>query len=386
MKKRILILGGDGYLGWPTAMYLSKKGYIVAVVDNFNKRKWEAEVDATPLVPVKALRERIRAWKEVSGGDIAAYIGDLTDERFLAKVFDEFKPDSIIHYAEQPSAPFSMRGNEKAVETQVNNIVGTLNVIFAIKRSCPDAHLIKLGTMGEYGTPNIDIEEGWIDIEHKGRKDRVIFPKKPISFYHLSKVHDSNNLEFACRVWGIRVTDLNQGVVYGIETEETKLDTRLSTSFHYDDIFGTALNRFCAQAVAGVPITPYGKGTQKRAFLNILDTLQCVELSLLNPAERGEFRVFNQFTESFTINELAERVQDDAKKMGLSPSIEHIKNPRKEEEEHYYNPMHSKLIDLGLKPNKLSDVLVDSMLKKIIEYKDFINKDVISPRVQWEQK
>ncbi len=386
MKKKILILGGDGYLGWPTAMYLSKKGYRVAVLDNFNKRKWEAEVEATPLIPVKSLRERIRAWKEVSGEDIAVYIGDLTNERFVVKVFDKFKPDSIIHYAEQPSAPFSMKGNEKAVETQVNNVVGTLNVIFAMKRSCPDAHLVKLGTMGEYGTPNIDIEEGWIDIEHKGRKDRVIFPKKPISFYHLSKVHDSNNLEFACRVWGIRVTDLNQGVVYGVETEETKLDTRLSTSFHYDDIFGTALNRFCAQAVAGVPITPYGKGTQKRAFLNILDTLQCVELSLLNPAERGEFRVFNQFTESFTINELAERVKNDAQKLGISASIEHIENPRKEEEDHYYNPMHSKLIDLGLKPNKLSDVLVDGMLKKIIENKNFINKDVISPRVKWEQK
>lgn len=382
--RRILILGGDGYLGWPTAMHFSKLGHTVAVIDNFNKRKWEAEVDAGPLIPVPALKDRIRAWKEVTGKDIKMFAGDLVHERFVARVFDTFKPDAIIHYGEQPSAPFSMIGNEKAVETQINNVVGNLNVLFSMKRSCPDAHLIKLGTMGEYGTPNIDIEEGWLELEHKGRKDRVMFPKKPGSFYHLSKVHDSHNIEFTCRVWGLRATDLNQGVVYGITTPETELDERLNTSFHYDDIFGTALNRFCAQAVAGVPITPYGKGKQKRGFLNIMDTLQCVEIAMETPADHGEFRVFNQFTEVFSIRELAERVLEAAKKHNITATIKHVDNPRKEEEDHHYNAVNTCLIDLGMEPHNLSDVLVESMLKKIIDHKHLLEPAIISPRVKWD--
>lgn len=388
MKKnnKILILGGDGYLGWPTAMHFSRRGYEVAVVDNFNKRKWEAEVNAGPLMPVASLQERIRTWKKVTGKKITMYVGDLCHERFVARVFDEFQPDTIIHYGEQPSAPFSMMSNERAVETQVNNVVGNLNVIFAMKRSTPNAHLVKLGTMGEYGTPNIDIEEGWLDIEHKGRRDRVLYPKKPGSFYHLSKVHDSHNLEFVCRIWGLRVTDLNQGVVYGTDTEETRLAEGLQTSFHYDDIFGTALNRFCVQAVAGLPITPYGKGNQTRGFLNIVDTLSCVEIATENPAEPGEFRVFNQFTEVFTVNELAEAVKDAAKSMGINAKIKRIENPRTELEDHYYNPVYTELIKLGLKPNLLSNVLVESMIKRIIEHKERINPDVVMPRVKWEEK
>ncbi len=385
-KLHILVLGGDGYLGWPTAMYFSRKGHEVAVVDNFNKRKWEAEVDAEPLIPIPSLQERIRIWKKVSGKKIKMYVGDLCHERFVAKVFDEWKPDAIVHYGEQPSAPFSMIGNERAVETQINNVVGNLNVIFAMKRSTPHAHLIKLGTMGEYGTPNIDIEEGWITLTHKGRKDRMLFPKRPGSFYHLSKVHDSHNLEFACRTWGLRVTDLNQGVVYGIETDETKMAPGLQTSFHYDDIFGTALNRFCVQAIAGMPITPYGKGGQKRGFLNIVDTLRCVELAALHPAKKGEFRVFNQFTEVFSVNELAQLVKDAAADMGIAATIKHVKNPRKEAEEHYYKPVHTALTKLGLKPHLLSETLVESMLGKMIEYKDNIEEEIIMPRVVWESK
>ena len=263
---KILILGGDGYLGWPTAMYLSRKGHTVAVLDNFNKRKWEMEIGVKPLVPVATLHERIKTWKEVSGKDTQLYVGDLCDGRFVSKVFEEFIPDTIVHYGEQPSAPYSMIGARKAVETQINNVVGTLNVLFAMKRSCPDAHLVKLGTMGEYGTPNIDIEEGWLEIEHKGRKDKVLFPKRPGSFYHLSKVHDSHNIEFACRVWGIRATDLNQGVVYGIETDETILHKKLNTSFHYDGVFGTALNRFCVQVIIGAPVTPLAKEVRSADF------------------------------------------------------------------------------------------------------------------------
>ncbi len=383
---KILILGGDGYLGWPTAMYFSNKGHEVAVVDNFNKRKWELEEGVEPLIPISTLHERIKVWKEVSGKTITPYIGDLLNKRFVNKFIVQFMPDVIVHYGEQPSAPYSMMTNSTAVNTQMNNVMGTLNVLFAMKRNCPDAHLVKLGTMGEYGTPNIDIEEGYIDIEHKGRTDRMLFPKNPGSFYHLSKVHDSNNIYFACKIWDLRATDLNQGIVYGIETEETKKDERLATSLHYDAVFGTALNRFCVQAVADMPITPYGKGGQTRGYLNIVDTLQCVEIAAMNPADRGEFRIYNQFTELFSVKELAEMVQSAGQKLGLNPRIEHIENPRKEAEEHYFNPVHTKLLDLGLKPNKLSDVLVDSMLKKIMDYRDNINKDTITPKIKWEQK
>lgn len=383
---RILILGGDGYLGWPTAMYFSKAGHEVGVVDNFIKRRWELEMGIRPLIPIATLHERIHAWKEVTGKEIKLFVGDLTHERFVHKTLAEFLPEVIVHYGEQPSAPYSMAGNHKAVETQVNNVAGTLNILFAMKKYCPEAHLIKLGTMGEYGTPNIDIEEGYIEIEHKGKKDTLSFPKRAGSFYHLSKVHDSHNIEFACRIWGIRATDLNQGVVYGIETEETKMHEKFNTSFHYDEAFGTALNRFCVQAVAGLPITPYGKGGQTRGFLNIVDTIQCVNLAVKNAADKGEFRVFNQFTELFKVNELAQIVKEAADKLGIKASIEHIDNPRKEAEEHYYNPTHTKLLDLGLKPNLLSEVLVKSMLKNIKEHEDRIDKDSVLLKILWEIK
>ena len=383
---KVLILGGDGYLGWPTAMYLSRKGHQVALVDNFSKRKWELDIGSKPLIPLPTLQERVKTWQNVFGLSIKVYVGDLPRPHIIKDVLKDFMPDTIIHYGEQPSAPYSMIGNREAAETQANNVIGTINVLFAMKSHCPDSHLIKLGTMGEYGTPNIDIEEGYLEVEHNGRKETFLYPKTPGSFYHLSKVHDSNNIAFACRIWGIRATDLNQGVVYGIETYETKLAPGLHTSFHYDDVFGTALNRFCVQAVAGLPITPYGKGGQTRGYLNIVDTLQCVELAMLNPAERGEFRVMNQFTEVFSVNDLAQKVKEAAAKLGIQAEIKNIENPRKEAEEHYYNPKHTKLLDLGLQPNYLSDVLVESMLKKIVEFKDNINLDIIAPRVKWEQK
>lgn len=382
---KILILGGDGYLGWPTAMYFSRQGHKVAVLDNFNKRKWEMEMGVRPLLPVATLHERVKIWGEVTGKEIKIYIGDLLEQRFVHKVLLDFHPEAIVHFGEQPSAPFSMAGNSKAVETQVNNVVGTLNVLFAMKRNCPEAHLVKLGTMGEYGTPNIDIPEGYITIKHQGREDELLFPKTPSSFYHLSKVHDSNNIYFTCRVWGLRATDLNQGVVYGIETDETKLHQSLATSFHYDETFGTVLNRFCVQAVAGVPVTPYGKGGQTRGYLNILDTIQCVELAVLYPAKKGEFRVFNQFTELFSVNQLAELVKKTGETLGLNVKIDHIDNPRKEAEEHYYNPTNTKLLDLGLKPHKLSEVLIDSMLDVIMKYKDNVDTEIIRPKIKWEE-
>ncbi len=380
---RILVLGGDGYLGWPTAMYFSRRGHSVTIFDNFAKRKWEMERGVEPMVPLTPLHQRTRIWKEVTGGNIDIVVGDLQNARAVYRTLEKIKPEAIVHYAEQPSAPFSMIDREHAVMTQTNNVIGTLNLLFAMKAHCPDAHLMKLGTMGEYGTPDIDIEEGFIEIRHKGRSEVMPFPKQPFSFYHLSKVHDSHNIMFACRVWGLRSTDLNQGVVYGIRTEETELHPALHTSFHYDDVFGTVVNRFCVQAIAGVPLTVYGRGGQKRAYLNIADTLQCVDITLNNPPQSGEFRVFNQFTEVFSINELAQIVKSAAGHHGVEVKIEHLKNPRVEKEEHYYNPSNDSLVALGLRPKKLSDVIIEQMLNDIRGNLARIDKSVILPTVKW---
>jgi len=384
---RILVLGGDGYLGWPTAMYFSIRGHNVMIVDSLSKRLWEAECEALPLWPVPTIHQRVRHWHDVSGKSIGITIVDIAaNDRQLYQMLGDFQPEAIIHYAEQPSAPFSMISRQKAVQTQQNNVVGTLNLLFAMKSRCPDAHLVKLGTMGEYGTPNIDIEEGFLEITHNGRKDTLPFPKQPGSFYHLSKVHDSHNIMFACKVWGLRATDLNQGVVYGMETEETRLaPDLLRTSFHYDAVFGTALNRFCVQAALGVPLTVYGKGGQTRGFLNIQDTIQCVDLTVRNPPGPEEYRVFNQFTEIFTVAELAERVKGAGKHLGLNVTINHIPNPRAEQEQHYYNPSHTKLTELGLKPRRLSDVLIEEMLEAVIRAKGHVDEQVLYPTVKWRE-
>ncbi|MEG3618577.1 NAD-dependent epimerase/dehydratase family protein [Magnetovibrio sp. PR-2] len=383
---RILVLGGDGYLGWPTAMHFSKRGDEVWIIDNFAKRRWEMEEGIEPLRPIAPLHHRVKKWNEVSDNEMHLRIMDLVDDRAVYKLFEECKPDAIVHYAEQPSAPYSMQGRTTAVNTQVNNIVGNLNVLFAMQKYCPDAHLIKLGTMGEYGTPNIDIEEGWLELEHNGRHDRVLFPKKPHSFYHLSKVHDSHNIEFVCRVWGLRSTDLNQGVVYGIDTDETQMGTDFQTSFHYDDVFGTVLNRFLVQAATDHDLTVYGSGKQTRGFLNLRDTIRCVEIAADNPPEQGEFRVFNQFTEQFSVMELAAKVQAAAKRVGKDITINHLENPRVEQEEHYYNAKHTRLVDLGLEPVLLTEEVLDSMLATVMENCDHVDAEVFKPRIKWSNQ
>lgn len=380
---KILILGGDGYLGWPTAMYLSRRSHQVAVMDNFAKRRWELELNVEPLIPIRTLQDRVSAWSDVTGRTIDLFVGDLRNYGVVEGVLDTFRPDAIVHYGEQPSAPYSMIDHNRSVFTQVNNVTGTLNLLWAMKRLGLQCQLVKLGTMGEYGTPNIDIEEGFIEFEHKGRRDVLPFPCQPGSFYHLSKVHDSHNIRFACKAWKLAATDLHQGVVYGIETDETGLDEQLATSFHYDEVFGTAINRFCSQAAAGIPLTVYGKGGQCRGFLNIRDTLQCVELAILNPAQPGEYRVFNQFTETFNILQLAELVVQQASVLGLDVTISHIENPRVEKEEHHYNPVHTKLLDLGLKPHFMSDELVGNLIGTILKYKNRIKRDIVLPRIKW---
>jgi UDP-sulfoquinovose synthase len=381
---RILLLGGDGYLGWPTAMRLSARGHEVSVVDNFSRRRWHVQHSTGSLTPIRSLADRIEVWREVSGNEISSHVGSMEDGDFVERVVAEILPEAIVHYAEQASAPYSMKSRETAVETQYTNVIGTLNLLFAIRDRVPDCHLVKLGTMGEYGTPDIDIEEGFIEIEHKGRKDTLPFPKMPGSLYHLSKVHDSHNIHFASRIWGLRATDLNQGVVYGIETEESVADDRLITRFDYDEYFGTVLNRFCTQAVIGHPLTVYGEGGQTRGFLNVRDTLRCVELAVDNPAELGEFRVFNQFTEQFSVSELADLVRRSGEQLGYRVEIRSFPNPRIEAERHYYNATNTKLIDLGLEPHHLGEELVRSMLRIIERYKDRVIERAILPSTRWK--
>ncbi|NMF57651.1 UDP-sulfoquinovose synthase [Pseudanabaena yagii] len=380
---KVLVIGGDGYCGWATALHLANKGYEVGVLDNLIRRHWDNELGVATLTPIASIQERIYKWKAVSGQDIELFIGDITNYEFLLKAFRGFEPNAVVHFGEQRSAPFSMIDREHAVLTQVNNVVGTLNLLYAIKEHNPECHLVKLGTMGEYGTPNIDIEEGYITIEHNGRKDTLPYPKQPGSFYHLSKVHDSHNIQFACRAWGLRATDLNQGVVYGVLTEETGTDELLINRLDYDGVFGTALNRFCIQAAIGHPLTVYGKGGQTRGFLDIRDTVRCIELAIANPAEAGKMRVFNQFTELFSIRDLALMVQKAGQTLGIKVEVQNIENPRVELEEHYFNAKNTNLLDLGLQPHFLSEALLDSLLNFAIRYRDRIDEKQILPKVKW---
>ncbi|KAL9687312.1 hypothetical protein QQ045_031712 [Rhodiola kirilowii] len=383
--KRVMVIGGDGYCGWATALHLSNKNYEVAIVDNLVRRLFDHQLGLDSLTPISSIHNRVRRWKCLTGKDIKLYIGDICDFEFLSDSVQSFEPDAVVHFGEQRSAPYSMIDRSRAVFTQHNNVIGTLNVLFAIKEFRDDCHLVKLGTMGEYGTPNIDIEEGFITITHNGRTDTLPYPKQASSFYHLSKVHDSNNIAFTCKAWGIRATDLNQGVVYGVRTDETEMHEELSNRFDYDGIFGTALNRFCVQAAVGHPLTVYGKGGQTRGYLDIRDTVQCVELAIRNPANRGEFRVFNQFTEQFSVNELASLVTKAGQKLGIDVKKISVPNPRVEAEEHYYNAKHTKLIELGLQPHLLSDSLLDSLLNFAVQFKDRVDTKQIMPSVSWKK-
>jgi UDP-sulfoquinovose synthase len=377
---RILVLGGDGYLGWPTALHLSNAGHEVAIADNFARRQYDHELGVESLVPIETLRTRVAVWREKSGHDVRSYVGDLTDAAFTHHIVEDFRPNAIVHFAEQRSAPYSMIDRKHAVYTHQNNVIGTLNLLYAIAEIDRSIHLVKLGTLGEYGTPNIDIEEGWLEIEHKGRKDRLLYPKRPGSFYHLTKVHDSHNIEFACRAWGLRATDLNQGVVYGQQTPETALDDRLATRFDYDAVFGTVLNRFCIQAALGQPLTVYGNGGQTRGIIDIRDTVRCIELACEKAASPGEFRVFNQITEWMSVADIARTVAE----CSTTPvTIDHLDNPRVEADGHYYKVTCSGLVELGLAAHKLSDTLIKSLLKIAQRYAHRALVDALRPTVNW---
>jgi len=380
---RVIVCGGDGFCGWPTALHLSARGHDVSIVDSLIRRQWDVELGAQSLLPIHPLADRLEKWRELTGRVVRSYVGDLTDASFLLDVLRRERPDGIVHFAEQRSAPYSMIDREHAVFTQVNNVVGTLNLLYGIKEIVPGCHLVKLGTMGEYGTPNIDIEEGYIEIHHKGRSDVLPFPKQPGSMYHLSKVHDSHNIHFCCRSWGLAATDLNQGVVYGVQTRETSMDPILYNRLDTDEVFGTALNRFIAEAAIGHDLTVYGGGGQTRGFIQIVDTVRCIELALEHPAQPGEFRVFNQFTEQFSIGQLAARVAAVAPRLGLKAGVVHLPNPRVEREEHYYNAAHTALIDLGLEPHLLDDALLEEMLKLAVRFAERILPGKLMPTVRW---
>ncbi len=380
---KVAILGGDGYLGWATAMHLSAHGHDVSVCDSLLRRKLNAEFDSEPLFPVPTLPDRAAAWGRRSGRTIDVAIGDLTDWAFVRDYFRRLKPDAVVHYAELPSAPFSMIDRDRSALVLHNNLGTTHNVVYAVSEFCPDAHIVKLGTMGEYGTPNIDIEEGWIDIAHKGRSDRFLFPRQGGSLYHTTKIMDTDLLWFYVRTWGLRVTDLMQGPVYGMVTNESMLDPALVPHFSYDAVFGTVLNRFIVQAVAGIPLTVYGRGHQRRGFLNIKDTLQCIRLVIENPAKPGELRICNQFVEVFSILDLAERVIAAGNALGMQVSMRHLDNPRIEADEHYYNPAHTALLDLGLEPHPMTDDVLAEMIEVVQSHRGRIEDRHILPDVRW---
>ena len=380
---KILVLGADGYLGWPTAMKLASDGHQVLAIDNGARRKLTRQMGVPPLCEPPPFNERVGYWNSIQESKIGFQVCDICDYPALLSVFREFKPETVVHYAEQPSAPYSMIGHEEARYTLENNLLGTLNLAYAVKEVNPKIHILKLGTMGEYGTPNIDIEEGYLEISHRGRTDRFLFPRQASSLYHTTKIQDTDLLYLYVRTWGLCVTDLMQGPVYGMFTKEMGGNPFLQTLFNYDHIFGTVLNRFVVQAAIEGSMVVYGAGTQRRGFLNLVDTLQCVALAVDHPPRQGQLNIFNQFTEVFSVLELAERVKKVAAELNLFPEIEHIRNPRVESEDHYYNPKNSNFDSLGLKPTYLNSEVLKEMLTFILEHKAEINEEILMPEVSW---
>ena len=383
---RVLITGVDGYLGWALSIYLSRRGHEVAGIDNYLRRAWVGEMGSQSAIPISKMADRLMAYRQNMGQNLRFYKGDLQDYNFVLNAYKSFRPEAIVYLGEMPSAPYSMIDVHHAVFTQNNNIIGTLVTLYAMRETVPECHLVKLGTMGEYGTPNIDIPEGFFEIEYRGRKDRLMFPRRAGSWYHQSKVHDTHNVEMACRLWGLRSTDIMQGVVFGTRIDEMGDDERLQTRFDFDQCFGTAINRFCAQAVIGLPLTPYGVGKQCRGFIPLRDSMQCITLAVENPPKPGEYRTFNQFEEVYSIMELVEKVQRVGNKLDLNVQIHPVENPRIEMEEHYYNPDHQHLLDLGYKPTHDMEAELEIMFKDLMPYRNRIEsrKEAQLPDIRWD--
>jgi UDP-sulfoquinovose synthase len=382
---RVFIAGVDGYLGWSLAQYLAARGHDIAGADLFLRRKWVEEMGSWSAIPIRPMRDRLDAFREHFGQGLSFWEGDLTDYAFVQEIFTKFQPDAVVHLGECPSAPFSMIDRDHAVFVQTNNIVTTFNLLFAIRTFTPEAHLLKLGTMGEYGTPNVEIPEDFFHIEYGGRADVLPFPRQAGSWYHWSKVHGSNNIMFACKLWGLRATDVMQGVVFGTRIDEMGGDHRLLTRLDFDQAFGTAVNRFCCQAVIGHPLTPFGKGHQRRGFLPLRDSMQCLRLALEHPPGPGEYRVFNQFEEVYDVTELAGKVARVARELGLDAEVRNLENPRKELDDHFYRPAHQHLLDLGYEPTHDLESELRIMVRDLMTYRDRIdaNRKALIPDVRW---
>ncbi len=382
---RIFIAGLDGYLGWSLAQHLTLRGHEIGGADAFFRRKWVDEMGSWSATPIATMGDRLNAFEHRFGRPLRFWEADLRQYDFVERMFSEFQPDAIVHLGECPSAPYSMIDVNHAVEVQTNNVTSTLNFLFAIRNICPDAHLVKLGTMGEYGTPGVDIPEGFFEIEFRGRRAKLPFPRLAGSWYHWSKVHGSNNVMFACKIYNLRATDVMQGVVFGTRIDAMGDDEKLLTRVDFDQAFGTAVNRFCCQAVIGHPLTPYGKGQQRRGFLPLRDSMQCLTLALENPPRKGEYRVFNQFEEVYGITELAVKVKRVAATLGLNVEVRNMENPRDEMEEHYYRPDHQNLFDLGYKPTHDVEAEMGIMLGDLIKHRTRIEakREALIPDVHW---
>ncbi len=385
---RVWIAGIDGYLGWAFAQVLTQRGHTVGGADAGLRREWVAEIGGDSAIPIADIQQRQHTFTEHYGQSLDWRTGNLTDTNFVYEFIAEFQPDTIVHLGQMPSAPYSMMDAQHAIWTQQNNITSTLNILWAMQACCPTAHLVKLGTMGEYGTPNVDIPEGTFEINYRGRRATLPFPRQAGSFYHLSKVHDSHNTEFACRVWGLRATDIMQGIVFGTRFDDMSDHPHLRTRLDFDQCFGTVMNRFCCQAVIGHPLTLFGTGEQIRSFLPLRDAMQCLTLVIENPADTGEYRMLNQFEGVYSIVALANKVMQASDKLGLNVEIAHYDNPREEAETHYYNPDRQKLLDLGYQPTDDIQSEIESLLTDLIPHADRIRQHqaCLIPNIHWNGK
>ncbi len=381
-SKRILVLGGDGYLGWPAALRFSARGNHVTIVENFAKRRQMEQLQVRPLLPLSRPEERAEKWKDATGLSIEIKLGDVGDPDFMKHVLLSTSPDAIIHCAGQASSSFSMLDRDRAVETQRDAVAGTLTLLFAMRNYCPGAHLVKIGSMAEFGAPNFDIEEGYLDVEHNGRFDRVPFPKRPPSFHHIAQAQDAMNIQFASETWKLRSTVLHTGVAYGVDPTESRGFPELATQFCYDDIFGSVVHRFFAEAVAGVPLTVYGNGENNVPIVAVDDVTSAIALAVDHPAAIGEYRPMNLFTEVYSLNGLAEAIARASGKCGIDATIKRISDPRSQRGNAYYKPKNAHLRALGLLPSMLSDTATH-LIQKLQMHEKEINQGYFAPKVSW---
>ena len=370
---RVLILGGDGFCGWPTALHLSAQGHEVAIVDNLSRRKIDVELEVSSLTPIQHMGERLRAWKEVSGRDIAFHNFDVAvNYQRLLDLLEDWKPNALVHFAEQRAAPYSMKSSWHKRYTVDNNLNATNNVLAAVVESGLDIHVAHLGTMGVYGygTAGMEIPEGYLEVKVETDEglvsQEILYPANPGSIYHMTKTQDALLFQFYENNDKVRVTDLHQGIVWGTQTAETKLDERLINRFDYDGDYGTVLNRFLMQAAIGYPLTVHGTGGQTRAFIHIQDTVRCIQLALENPPARGDrVQIFNQMTETHRVRDLAQMISD---RTGVE--IAHLPNPRNEADENDLHVANDRFLHLGLNPITLSEGLMEEVTEVTKKYAD----------------